>query len=126
MIEVFGFAGGRDAERREQQYPAAVVDGNPLCALAQLLITDHEMLIEFFGKAVNLDPLLKNLNGLLPFPVLFPVNARSKDEPEHLAAQALTGRKRPGMRGIIGQEMAPVQQEKDREKKGGNRSPPVS
>ena len=67
------------------------------------------MLIEFFGKAVHLDPLLKDLNGLLPLPVLFPVNARSKDGPEQLAAQAFTGRKRPGMRGIIGQEMAPVQ-----------------
>jgi len=66
LIEVFGFAGRGDAERREQQGAAAVVDGNRLCALAKFLITDHEMLIEFFGKAVHLDPLLKDLDGLLP------------------------------------------------------------
>ena len=106
LIQRFRLPGRRNSERRKQERVASVIHCQGLGTLAQLLITGHELPVEFLGKAVHLKALLKDLDGLLPLQALFPVTSHSHDEPEELAAETLPIGKRTG---IAGQKMAPVQ-----------------
>jgi hypothetical protein len=111
LIEVLSLLGRRHAYRRDQELPAAFVNRYGLCTPAELLIAHHEMLVEFFGKAVDLKPFLKHFSGLFPLQIQLPVRAQFQDKTEEFAAQALPEGKDTGMSRISRQKVPFIKSE---------------
>jgi hypothetical protein len=77
--------------------------------VAQLVMADHEMLIELLACRVFLEPKFKTVDSSFPFTVLLVLFARFRYEPEELAPQALAGNCAPWMTSVSGQETSFVQ-----------------
>ncbi len=88
---------------------AAVVSFGGFGPVAQLVMADHEMLIELLAYCVFLEPKLETIDSSFPFTVPLILLARFRYEPQKLAPQTLARNCAPGMAGVIGQEVALVE-----------------
>jgi len=66
-----------------------VIDFQDLRLLPELVIADHEMLIELLGHGIYFKTLLENLNSLGPLPRSFKVFAISRNKEKKLVSEAL-------------------------------------